>query len=342
MKSSDSIRAVSSSLKRFLLVLCATLGAAAAGEVACRLLPGHKDDAHVDATPWLTADFYRVVDDLAYEIIPRANGEINSLGMRGPERAKQKPPGVYRVLVLGDSVAYGIGVRPTETLSAQLEQMLYARGRLQVEVLNAGVPGYNTEQELRWLERVGLALEPDAVVLAYCPNDVLVTPIVFRSGDDMVYYRPGSGASRYAPWLVRHSALFRRVLAFVEQRRGEAEHVDVESNRAALGAIARELAQRGLPLVTVIYPFLEGEFSAYRRRHAQVHAMVHEILKPLGVDVIDLLEAWRGRDYREFRNRYDPEDSCHPNDDGHRDAARRVADWLLARPAFQPAPKAGG
>jgi lysophospholipase L1-like esterase len=90
----------------------------------------------------------------------------NALGFRGPE-VGPRDPGRQRVLLLGDSFTYGIGVEDDETLSARLEQLAPS-----LEVLNTGVNGYGTGQELLLLQEEGERLEPDVVVLAFFWNDV--------------------------------------------------------------------------------------------------------------------------------------------------------------------------
>lgn len=94
----------------------------------------------------------------------------NSQGFRGQaEYAQLKPLGVYRVIALGDSVTLGHGVEDHETFSAVLQQEL-GHNR-QVEVINMGVSGFGTAEELIQLEQVGLAYQPDLVLLTYFPND---------------------------------------------------------------------------------------------------------------------------------------------------------------------------
>src|SRR5262245_41457465 len=67
----------------------------------------------------------------------------NSLGFRGPEVARELAADRRRVLVLGDSFAYGIGVEDDETFSARLQAL-----EPRLDVLNSGVNGYGTGQEL--------------------------------------------------------------------------------------------------------------------------------------------------------------------------------------------------
>jgi hypothetical protein len=99
---------------------------------------------------------------------------INSLGLRDDrEYARAKRPDTVRILVLGDSVAFGHGSVGEHTYPLLLEQRLRAwRPDVDWQVWNAAVPGYNTSQELAQLLEVGPTFEPDLVVVAFFENDI--------------------------------------------------------------------------------------------------------------------------------------------------------------------------
>jgi lysophospholipase L1-like esterase len=124
-------------------------------------------------------DFIRPAADTArvYEMIPGANGRfvgqpvlINDDGFRDKARSRQKPHGVKRVAVLGDSIAFGWGVPQEARFSDRLETML-STSSTQCEVLNFAVPGYNTVMELATFRDQVLAFEPDVVLLSFVDND---------------------------------------------------------------------------------------------------------------------------------------------------------------------------
>jgi len=95
---------------------------------------------------------------------------INRLGYRGPDVDAIKPPDTLRIVCTGDSSTFGMGVADDETWPARLADMLEVllEGARHVEVINAAVPGYSTEQNRRQVERDLLALQPD--VLIVCPT----------------------------------------------------------------------------------------------------------------------------------------------------------------------------
>jgi lysophospholipase L1-like esterase len=94
----------------------------------------------------------------------------NALGMRDRPHAVEPAPGTFRILVLGDSFMEAYQVPLEASLPYLLQERLAAR---RVEVLNLGVGGYGTAQQLLALEEEGLRYRPDLVVLAFfAGNDV--------------------------------------------------------------------------------------------------------------------------------------------------------------------------
>lgn len=113
---------------------------------------------------------------LRYELKPNTRlGEniiINSDGFRGRGYPLQKERNTYRIVVIGDSVAFGRALPQDQTLPKRLEVFLTAScpGK-KFEVLNMGVEGYNSLQELEVLEVRALKYNPDLAVVYYCLND---------------------------------------------------------------------------------------------------------------------------------------------------------------------------
>ena len=96
----------------------------------------------------------------------------NSANFRGKEYDFQKPSHTYRILLLGDSVAFGRHLNAEDLLSTILEDSLGKEcPEKSFEVLNMGVEGYNTLQELELLKAKGLKYHPDLLIVYYCFND---------------------------------------------------------------------------------------------------------------------------------------------------------------------------
>jgi len=99
----------------------------------------------------------------------------NSAGMRGTrEYTISKPQGIERILVLGDSFAFGEGVEDDEVVSVVLEDLLNAKARKEkhYEVINFSVIAIGTAEELVTYRTVGRNYQPDTVILFYYENDI--------------------------------------------------------------------------------------------------------------------------------------------------------------------------
>ena len=78
----------------------------------------------------------------------------------------------FRILALGDSATFGWGVPQNEIFTSRLERILQSRLQRTVRVINSGVGGYNTVQEVMYFKQEGISFQPDLVILTYVENDV--------------------------------------------------------------------------------------------------------------------------------------------------------------------------
>lgn len=155
----------------------------------------------VDSAP---TGFHTSDRDLGWKLKPGASGEwkgegesfvrVNSEGLRDREHTKAKPPNTLRVAVLGDSFTEAIHVPVEQTFWSKLERKLgncdAVKGRKNVEVLNFGVQGYGTAQQLIMLRKKVWDYNPDIVVLA------------FYIGNDVINNSPKLEYDRYRPFFV--------------------------------------------------------------------------------------------------------------------------------------------
>ncbi len=92
--------------------------------------------------------------------------------LRDPDRPLEKAPGVFRILVLGDSLTFGSGVNDEDTFVRQLERLLNARGdSRRYEVINAACASWGTAHHLVFLDHLGFRLTPDVVLMAFHDDD---------------------------------------------------------------------------------------------------------------------------------------------------------------------------
>ena len=184
----------------------------------------------------------------------RATLHVNSLGLRGPEIATEKDAGVYRILMLGDSMTMGEGVADDQTFSVLLERSLTdALGR-RVQVLNAGVDSYTPLLAYLALRTRLIDLKPDAVVLNFDMSD-LVQESYYRTlarfgpdGDVLAVPNPEGGRTlgrSITRWVSRNLYALRLVFLSLQDRlrEGKATLNDAVVSRMSDSLLLHTLAQ---------------------------------------------------------------------------------------------------
>lgn len=102
-----------------------------------------------------------------------ARASANSAGYRGPLVSIEKPPGTFRILLLGGSATHGFGVNDAETIDASMRRQLAKRfPGLRFEVVNLALDGYDSYQVFERMRSDGLRLTPDLVIVSSGVNDV--------------------------------------------------------------------------------------------------------------------------------------------------------------------------
>jgi hypothetical protein len=173
----------------------------------------------------------------------RVESRINSDGWRDVERPRVKPPGTFRILVLGDSFIEALQVPLEKTFARLLEAEL---GNGPVEVLSMGVSGYGTATELLLYRECGRSYGPDLVLLAFYPgNDVrnnspvlepVLRPIYDRSGrlERVSATRKAAAGQARRRGFLGHSAAYQYA-----RKRLITGHPELAERLVALGLLGR-------------------------------------------------------------------------------------------------------
>lgn len=340
------------SLTTKLALLCAsTVVALILAEVALRAFapqifpihpPGmYREDPQVGYI--LTPGFSGVLERPEF----RHQVSVGPEGLRGPG-VRPRSPETFRVLVLGDSQAFGFGVVESATLTTRLERLLKDRfPDKDIQVLNAGVPGYGTADELAFLRSRGPALRPDFVVVQFLSvNDLQesMTPartwaIVTEEGmlghRDAVDPERRPWHRRLLWWLKWHShvvSLASNTMSYLMIRTGLVGQggtmwgEDIPPEMAELGsrllveiaATARDLGARTLFLYTTGQAsVLQPEYDSLPSRN-----VVRAAAERAGVPWIDVTAAMR---------RVEDRDALYFPRNGHwTEAGHRVVAEILA------------
>lgn len=243
--------------------------------------------------------------------------QFNAQGFREREVATPCPPGVTRVVCLGDSVIYGQGVRFADTFSQQLERLLNEVGPAPVryEVLNCGLSGYSPTEERACLEEIAPLYHPQLVILSLFVNDDEPLVAAGPSSVDSPAANDAAGLPRLAE---------------------PAPHdEDYERGREQLARLCDYCQQRGIRLVGLL--LRAGGWGADWQRLRDRLCGVLDDRKVPWLDVGPPLLA-----------RHPPEDLMvhprdgHPNEVAHRLAAEQMAEFLHTHQLLPPPAEEAG
>lgn len=159
--------------------------------------------------------FYKYSDNerLIYTHIPDWSGyatgvnvNINSLGLRNPEISEAQ---TKRILLIGDSMMFGFGLKEQFLISVQLQNILKNLDT-DYEVINAGVCGYNLVQNFEKLKLLYEEIKPDYVIFTFIHNDI--EGIHFSNGRTRPIF-----TSAYFPRINRDSIYFKLYNFFINE-----------------------------------------------------------------------------------------------------------------------------
>jgi lysophospholipase L1-like esterase len=350
-------------LVRLIFLVFSLIFSLLVAELAVRLV---RPQAVMTVSPGL----YQPDGPRRYRIAPGFRGRItnqaefdtevvtNREGLRGPELGP-KPAGGLRILAVGDSFTFGVGARQEETWPARLERRMR-----NVQVLNAGAPGFGVPDEVAWFETYGVGLHPDVVVVAvFLANDLQDAspdqPKVAVVDGALVVPGETGGLRR---WLYYHSHLFRLLKSSVlegrvrsllglkepwARRELRAEFSlyapmlpeELRKGAEATEAAVARLASRGIPVVAVLIPSLPqvdprrwtallDQFGLDPSGHdpRRPNRLFREIFERHGVPVLDLTDTF-GAAVRQGRRIYYPIDQ-HLTPAGYDLMARTIGEFL--------------
>lgn len=217
----------------------------------------------------------------------------NDQGLRNPPLA---PAGARtRVLALGDSTTFGLGVDNDQTWPAQLQMLLDAEaGAERFEVLNAGVCGYSAFQGLRYLDKYGLDFAPAVVVACFGHNDFdtwnMQTDI--EKAIEEAEREQANAEKSFSDFFV----LARRAL----RQAGETLHAAAGQKRPRLTpeefhdtlVEMKKLCDcEGIPILFVLWPY-EWQVAQRSPDPVQYQVILIDVCKEINARLVNLYEAF--------------------------------------------------
>jgi hypothetical protein len=288
-------------LKKLALVLFSLLVVALLLEIFLRVLFYHSLDFSMEMWKYAVAMKRSVPDPkLSFVHEPNSHGffmgqdvRINSLGLRDREFSLEKPPGTYRILMLGDSTTFGWGVSLDDTAAKILEKELNEQpppGYQRFEVINAGTGNYDTVQEVELYKTRGRELHPDMVILVYFINDPEPVPrqrnillidrsylIAFLTNRlDGVLRKTGTRPG----WKAYYASLY------------DDDKPGFQACKAALLDLAATTRAENSQLIVALLPELHEINQDYP--FTAEHQKIKDALAPTGVPVLDLIDGLKG------------------------------------------------
>lgn len=306
--------------------------------------------------------YYRFTTDPATGLrIPEPNHvvgpiAINSLGFRGPEIERPKPPGRIRLAFLGASTTFCAEASSLEATWPALvvEGLRAAEPGLDFDYVNGSAGGFTAEQSRLSLEQRVAPLAPDVIVYYEATNDLTVD--TRRLAVEQGLYEPEEGDhAAIGDWWLTYFLVEKNLRQFFRSRSSRTVlHFDAhELSRGfeeRLEALVRAAEERAEVVALVTFALqLRSDQTPERQRAAAASALYYmPFLDPKGLiegyaeynRVIRAVAGRRGVILIEGEESIpgDPEhfaDSVHLRDPGLRLQARRVLEGLLAAPSFR-------
>jgi lysophospholipase L1-like esterase len=347
----------SSSLRANILLLAASVGLTmfAAEAIARVVMPA--------PLPWRYPQLrYRYDPRLNFALRPGQSAFtadkpaiINGRGLRGPLVPYERELIRMRLLFLGDSIVFGYGVNEEERVSERVKNLLEQRG-ITAEVINTGVPAYNTAQEAAFLSTEGIRYDPDWVIVGMCWNDIVQKQGVKLSSEGWMGQAGGNEKSLFVRWresptgyavrnALKHSRLLYGIMEMARfptgaRSKGYSRFFHdvfegrttprVEESWAQFGESFNQIValskQHGFRLMLVAFPpaiALDSSFT-----HSSYPARAKALAEKEEIPFLDLKTAFQSENARN-KSLYIPYDGDHPSARGHELAAKEIVKLLV-------------
>jgi hypothetical protein len=286
------------------------------------------------AARWLFRNVSASADGGGYfSVHAKADGPFNERGFRERDFSDDKPPGVYRIAVVGDSFTHGNGLDSSQRYTDLLDRWLPDR----FEVLNFGLAGNNTPQHLDNLRGSVLPAHPDFVVLQWFVND-----IEGRDRSQRPHTWPLVPLADLHHWLNAHSAIYTianmrwaeaQIMLgwapsypdYIKARAADANGPDARRDAALLHEFVDLARRSGAGVAMVLFPD-PGQDLGPAYPFAFLHERVLEVCRQEAIPCLDLR-----RDFAAVKDRrslwVSPFDH-HPSARAHEVAALRILEQL--------------
>lgn len=222
----------------------------------------------------------------------------------------------YSILVLGDSVSeMGQYVQKLEdTLDKEY-------GENSIEIINAGVVGYDTRMEELFLRKYGAQYQPDLVILQFNVNDFDGTPVFIKNSDNSwLAFDSHQNIGHIYPQLFDNSKLYQFLVLSYLQYTKTASPANSQTVKKPLEDMSHYLKEAQTDLVVVYFPMFENSEEKEKR-----HSLFTQTINEVGLEkqTLDLTSAFESFSLPDISL-----DPTHPNERGDEIASQEIFSFL--------------
>src|SRR3989344_1983501 len=256
----------------------------------------------------------------------------NNYFFRDRDFSLVKKEGVVRIGVLGDSIAFGAGIKNVDDRFSNILERKLSDNGFNVEIYNLGTPGYDTEGEIQKYQNVK-HLNFGIIIWEYFLNDIQPlekstgTPIISKNSQQDKVVKFLSDRSFFFDFIYwRFSTRYKKTFEELKQAdlaQYQNEQV-LKKHKEDIAAFIKELHEADKKIVIIIFPFVHLIGPGYPAE--KIHQEMSSYFRSLNVDVIDLLGDLKEQDPKTLvASEFDP----HPNEYVHALAAERPFKSIL-------------
>ncbi len=252
------------------------------------------------------------------------NITTNSFGFRDKEYKLKKPKKTYRIMMLGDSLTLGWGVKNKYIFPTLLEKKLNnSIINKSIEVINTGVGNYNTEQEVAFFIEKGWKWKPDLLILNFFINDAELTPT-----KNWPSYISNSYLFMWA-WgrfdiIKRKFAGHDNYLYYYKKLYSKSE-LGYQNMHKSFTNLIKETKKRNIKLLIVLLPELHSVGKNYFFK--EIHNQINKIVKTAKIkNIVDLTYNFRNENPEKL---WVSLDDAHPNKYAHNIISNGIFNYLL-------------
>lgn len=280
--------------------------------------------------------------------VEKAIASINSQGYRGKVYFYNKNSTKKRIIMLGDSIAFGYGVKGEQTFSDYLNLI-----DKDWEVINLSVQGYGTDQELIKLQNEGLRYQPDVVFLNFCLNNDFRDNVSSKFIYDSTFPKPfflledkklvkhnehleRNYFQKFAFYVAQTSILFNKIASAVKLRKIVKHRIiktiPINDNKEITFALIERmhniLKERGIQFIVLIFP----DKSNFKP-NAQPISDFYKSQRLKNVQIINMYDEYIKYGFNEKSfDKYSLDKILHLNPLGHQVTAKIIANLLISTP----------